>query len=230
MPRSIYFGTTEGDLYAVNAQTGSLRWCINIITTNNSQVFVGTPAAVDGVVYVCVSPSLDDHTGSLYALNASDGAMRWRSKTDCVINSIGFGDSGLPLVSNGVVYSGFYAVREQDGVPLWKVSSALGLEIVFLAVSNRRVYGSTPWYVFALNASNGSMHWRYPPYKFGIGSAQLVSDQLLMVGTQEPVDQQTSALYALNAETGTLRWYFLMGSYTGAAFLNNVVYVGAGDG
>ncbi|HEV2583225.1 MAG TPA: PQQ-binding-like beta-propeller repeat protein [Ktedonobacteraceae bacterium] len=227
VPRSIYFGTSQGELYAVNAQTGSPRWCITLISVNHTSASVGTPAIVDGVVFVCAS--IDGQTnGSLYALNASDGALRWQTRTYCSIG--GLGDAGLPLVNSGVVYSGYYAVREQDGQPLWEVPSALVQESIFLAVSNGVLYGCTYGNVFALNTANGSMLWRYPPYKFNIQGAKVVSPQLIVVGTQEPVNVQTSALYVLNTDTGTLRWYFLMGSYVGATYLNNVVYVGAGDG
>jgi outer membrane protein assembly factor BamB len=51
------------------------------------------------------------------------------------------------------------------------------------------------------------------------------------VGTQGPDDQpETSAVYAINTDNGTLRWYHLMGdAYAGAVFINNQVFVSSRD-
>jgi len=225
-PRSIYFGGSHGDLYAINAQTGNVRWCIHALP-----VEVGRPAVVDGVVYVCASS--DGETGSLYAFNASDGSLRWRTQTDCWIVDIPFGDYALPLVRNGVVYSGLYAVRAQDGQALWKVHLDLAQEgeFILLAVADGVVYGCTEGGVYAINAQDGSIRWRYPSHASLLaGGPLVVSNKLLIVGTQGSVDQpETSALYAINTDTGSLRWYYLMGAYQGATFINQVVYVSSRD-
>ncbi len=246
-PRSIYFGAVGGNLYAVNAQTGNLRWCIrlsnpgaqiNPCTTPRCPppipLILGTPAVVDGVVYVCASGG--GETGYTYAFNASDGSLRWRTQSDCWSVSIPFGDYAIPLVSNGVVYSGLYALRAQDGQALWKethINLAQDGELILLAVANGVVYACTEAAVYALNAADGSIRWRYPPHTYMTVGGPLVvsvSNQTLIVGTQGSVDQpQTSAVYAVNTENGTLRWYHLMGDYVGATFLNNVAYVSSGD-
>jgi len=249
-PRSIYFGGSRGNLYAVNAQTGNLRWCIHLDNPQRqttptcppgghcpalpSIFIIGTPAVVDGVVYVCASGG--GETGYTYAFNASDGTLRWRTQSDCWSVSIPFGDSAIPLVNNGVVYSGLYALRAQDGQALWKethINLAQDGELILLAVANGVVYACTEAAVYALNAADGSIRWRYPPHTYmTVGGPLVVStfNQTLIVGTQGSVDQpQTSAVYAINTENGTLRWYHLMGDYVGATFLNNVAYVSSGD-
>jgi outer membrane protein assembly factor BamB len=82
-----------------------------------------------------------------------------------------------------------------------------------------------------VNARDGSIRWHYPPRSnMAISGPLVVSNQMLFVGTQGSVDQpETSALYALNVQNGSLRWYYLMGDYTGAALVNNVVYVSSRD-
>jgi len=246
-PRSVYFGAVGGNLYAVNAQTGNLRWCIRLsnpgaqthpCTTPHCPppipLITGTPAVVDGVVYVCASGG--GETGYTYAFNAADGSLRWRTQSDCWSVSIPFGDNAIPLVSNGVVYSGLSALRAQDGQVLWKethINLAQDGELILLAVADGVVYGCTEAAVYALNAADGSILWRYPPHTYmSVGGplAVSVSNQTLIVGTQGSVDQpETSAVYAINTENGTLRWYRLMGDYVGAVFINNQVYVSARD-
>lgn len=75
-PRSritLYFGSADGHLYALNASTGKVRWKYPrtarlTIGAVDSQPMV----SVDGAVYF---GSTDGH---LYALNASNGAVRWQ--------------------------------------------------------------------------------------------------------------------------------------------------------
>ncbi len=241
--RSIYFGG-GGNLYALSAQTGRLRWCIHVSITGGARctrpipclpppfVMFGTPTVVDGIVYVCASGG--GETGYLYAFNASDSSLRWRTQTDCWIVAMPFGDNAIPLVNNGVVYSGLYAVRAQDGEVLWKethINLSQEGELILLAVADGVVYGCTEGAVYAINARDGSILWRYPPHAFMTpGGPLAVSNQMLFVGTQGSVDQpETSALYVINTQNGSLRWYKLMGDYVGTAFLNNVAYVSSRD-
>ncbi len=249
-PRSLYFGDTRGDLYAVNAQTGSLRWCIHLDNPQKqtappcpkqfhcppflSFFIVGTPAVVDGVVYVCVSSNV---TGFTYAFNASDGSLRWHTESNCGMNSMAFYDTAVPLVDNGIVYSGLAALRAQDGQILWKESRASIVQegaFMPLAEADGVLYVNTQEAAYALNAADGSVRWRYPSHIWMTVSGPLAvsfSNQTLIIGTTGSVDQpETSAAYAVNIGNGSLRWYHLMGDYKGATFVNNVAYVSSGDG
>ena len=66
----VYFGSNDGNVYAVSARNGRLVWKHATRGTVNS-----SPAVVDGRVFVS---SLD---GYVYALNAADGTQRWRFRT-----------------------------------------------------------------------------------------------------------------------------------------------------
>src|SRR5260221_9804235 len=234
--RSIYFGG-GGNLYALSAQTGRLRWCIHVNITGGARctrpipclpppfVMFGTPTVFDGIVYVVAS--VVGETGYLYAFNASDSSLRWRTQTDCWIVSMPFGDDAIPLVNNGVVYSGLYAVRAQDGEVLWKethINLSQEGELILLAVADGVVYGCTEGAVYAINAQDGSILWRYPPHAFMTpGGPLVVSSTMLFVGTQGSVDQpETSALYDINTQNSSLRWYKLIGESVGTAILNNL--------
>src|SRR5260370_13723049 len=90
--RSIYFGGASGNLYALSAQTGRLRWCIHASVTGGARctrptpclpppfVMFGTPTVVDAIIYICASGG--GETGYLYAFNAGDSSLRWRTQTD----------------------------------------------------------------------------------------------------------------------------------------------------
>ena len=128
----VYVGSVEpdGSLYAINANTGTLRWRY---TTGDD--FISSPAVANGVVYV----GCDDH--NLYALNASTGTLLWN-------HTMGYYVESSPTVANGVVYVGsnegnLWALNASTGALLWRYGTGL----IFLsspAMANGVVYvGST---------------------------------------------------------------------------------------
>src|ERR1700690_1408064 len=67
---SVYFGSADHNLYAVNAADGSLRWKFQTDGPVNS-----SPAVDGGSVY---AGSLD---GNFYAVDAETGKLQWKFKT-----------------------------------------------------------------------------------------------------------------------------------------------------
>jgi PKD repeat protein len=82
---TVYFGSYDHKVYAVNASTGAQVW--NYTT---GETVESSPAVVDGVVYVGAN---DNKT---YALNAATGALIWNYTTGRYVTS-------SPAVSDGVV-------------------------------------------------------------------------------------------------------------------------------
>jgi FOG: WD40-like repeat len=79
----------DGEVVALNADTGKLRWRLKIGPTESS------PLVLNGVVYV------GDWNGRVYALSAASGATRWTFQTgDKVKDAIAY--------SGGRVYFGSY--------------------------------------------------------------------------------------------------------------------------
>lgn len=85
----VYFGD-GGNLYALNARTGTRLWsyALEVFTT-------ASPAVADGVVYV---GSITD--SNVYALDANTGTKLWSYAVG------GYGVESSPTVANGVVYIG----------------------------------------------------------------------------------------------------------------------------
>lgn len=71
---------------AVNATTGALLWN-TIVDTNPSSLITGSPAVAGNTVYIGVSSHEEDQAtcctfrGSVVALNATTGAVKWRRMT-----------------------------------------------------------------------------------------------------------------------------------------------------
>ena len=144
----VYFGSTDGNVYALNASTGVKLWSYNAYWNVAS-----SPAVANGVVYVGCALNL-------CALDASTGALLWSYNIDFVPAS--------PAVANGVVYIGsgndgnVYALNASTGALLW--SFATGYLITSApAVANGVVYISSNLNdIYALNATTGALLWSYP--------------------------------------------------------------------
>jgi polyvinyl alcohol dehydrogenase (cytochrome) len=91
VPRRLYFGDVIAHVYALDALSGAVLWKVKVDDHPNATV-TGTPALHEGVLYVPVS-SLEVTTaadpkyeccrfrGSVVALDAATGAVRWKSYT-----------------------------------------------------------------------------------------------------------------------------------------------------
>ena len=99
------------------------------------------------------------------------------------------------------------------------------------AVGNGVVYqGANNGYVYALNASTGSVIWQYAAVSSGVESSPAVIGGIVYVGYLW--DGHNGYVMALNATTGTLIWRFATNSgiESSPAIVNGTVYVGSYDG
>ena len=134
----VYFGSGDGNVYAVDAESGSLRW-----KYKTGDVVHSSPAVSGGVVYV---GSWDTY---FYALNAANGELLWRFKTgdDAKIHLM-TGIPGSAAVMDGMVYFGsrdanVYALNAKSGELKWKFANGASWVISSPAVAGDRVYFTT---------------------------------------------------------------------------------------
>ncbi len=229
-------------LYAVNASDGTVRWCQQVKPTQEliktwstrpyrrhdppPHLLFGTPRVTNGVVYICAS-SYGQYT---CAFDAGDGTLRWRTPTDAWRVSMPFGDFAVPLVKDGIVYTGTYALNEQDGTVLWRIaidtqwfSPHAFVDDTLYAVSQRGIY--------AIGAPNGEVSWLYESDEYtSISGPLVVAGHLLYVGTKGTIDHlEKSYCCALDTETGTEQWRYPMDCYIGAVIHDESIYVSSGD-
>ena len=208
----LYVGSTDNNVYALDASTGALLWSYNTGPISDS-----SPAVANGVVYV------GTYDFNVYALDASTGALLWSYPTGNVVSS-------SPTVANGVVYVGsddhnVYALKASTGAPLWSYYTGLYRVSCSPAVANRVVYvGSDDNNVYALDASTGAKLWSYTTSSY-VRSSPAVANGVVYIGSDD------NNVYALDASTGTLLWSYTTGSYvrSSPAVVNGVVYVGSWD-
>ena len=103
---AVILGSSDGSVYAIEEEDGTLRWAF----ATGAEVW-SPPTVADGLVYF---GSLD-HT--VYAVDVDSGEEAWRFTT-------GGGVSSRPLVDGGHVYVGsfdqrLYALDAETGAPVW---------------------------------------------------------------------------------------------------------------
>jgi outer membrane protein assembly factor BamB/serine/threonine protein kinase len=203
--------SNEGNMYALNAETGHVDWVKPYGTYYNG----AGPTVANGTVYI----------GSdeiLYALDAETGATRWTATTGGRIGT-------SPTLVNGVIYIGsddgrLNAFDDSNGAKLWTYSAG-GRILSSPAVANGIVYvGSDNGNLYAIKAGSGQFLWATPT-KGKVRSSPAVVNGIVYVGSFD------DNLYAVKAETGAVLWTAPTGDsiYSSPAVADGVVYVGSSD-
>ena len=201
----------DGEVVALDARTGKLRWRHRIGPSETS------PLVADGLVYA------GDWNGYVYALNAKTGREVWRFRTGGQVK-------GALALSGRRLYVGsydhhLYALAARTGRLIWRGSAQerLGGRGTFYstpAAAYGRVYiGSTDGKVYSFGASTGEVRWSQSTGGYVYGSPAVWNKRIL-------VGSYSGRFYSLDAATGDIRWQFeANGPISGSAtVLGEVVY------
>jgi len=196
MDATVYIGSGDGNLYALDAETGEEQWSFEAAGDGvRSSAYV-----VDGLVYVGAE------NANVYALDAETGEEQWVYETvaDPVRSS--------PTVVDGTVYVGgsykkeggtedhnVYALDAETGEEQWQFEAgyyvsaapAVALDTVLIGAGNKKMYG--------LDAETGEQQWVYDT----IGR---VSSAATTVGDWVFFSTEGSHITALDIETGEEQW------------------------
>lgn len=176
---TIYTGTSNNQIIAVNRNDGTLLW-----ETPTENAIWGQPASLNGTIYVS---SIDRN---LYAVNKEDGSIKWTH----TLNGAG---AGSPVISADEkrVYAGSFggeiiALDVEDGSDIWRaqasnVDSAGNAHWIWGApveIGDELIYGDLGGNVYAVNALTGEAIWDSKVEGSIVGDI-LVSGQTILVGS-----------------------------------------------
>lgn len=217
---TLFIGSDDRSLYALDAANGKLRW--KFVTSGP----VRSTAAVDsGTVY------FGSYDGQFYAVSAEKGELRWKFSTggerrfeakglhgstpstqtisdpwDCYQSS--------PVVAEGHVIFGsgdrqVYALETKTGALAWKFATGDVVHASPAFADGRVFVGSWDSRLYALDVKTGRELWHFqagldPKYhnQIGFQSSPAVVDGVVYVGCRD------AKLYALDAATGKEKWRF----------------------
>ncbi len=146
----LYIGNLDRYLYALDAETGAMRW-----RYRTKGAVTSTPLVADGVVY------FGSNDGYLYAIEPGAAKVRWRYPTHDWVNS-------SAVLVDGVIYVGsndrhLYALDAKSGRLLWKFTTQ-GPVVARPVVFHNLVFaagGSGDGAVYAVQRTDGSLFWKY---------------------------------------------------------------------
>ena len=195
----VYFGSGDGNVYALDAASGALKW-----KHPTGDVVHASPALANGTVFV---GSWDSY---FYALDAATGAEKWRFKTGedpNIHNQVGIQSSAV--VADGVVYFGcrdsnLYAVDAQTGQQKWAFSHKGSWVVGSPAVREGKVYFATSdsGLFYALDAKTGTSIFSLDFKHWPLFSSPALAGGMAYVGSHE------GKLMAIDLSGGKTAWTF----------------------
>jgi outer membrane protein assembly factor BamB len=135
---AVYFGSGDGNVYAVDAASGAMKWKVK-----TGDVVHASPAIAGGTLYVGSWDSF------FYAVDAANGEVKWRFKTGEdheIYNQVGIQSSAA--VVDGMVYFGcrdshLYALDAASGEKRWAFDAKGSWVVGSPAVRDGKVYFPT---------------------------------------------------------------------------------------
>ena len=241
---TIYFGGDDGNVYAVDAETGRQVWK----RTTGGPV-PATPSVANGTVYI------GSYDGKFYAINARSGAVKWKFATEGERRFEAKGLHGMqpknqtiadqfdiylssPVVIDNSVYFGsgdgnLYALDANRGDLKWKFKTGDVVHASPAFADDVLFFGSWDSYFYAVDAKTGQEKWRFHGgedslihNQVGFQSSPAVVDGVIYTGCRD------SNLYALDAKTGKEKWRFfneLSWVITSPAVTQNKVFFATSD-
>jgi outer membrane protein assembly factor BamB len=195
-----------------------------------------SPAVYSGIAYI------GSEDKNLYAIDVSTGKELWKFKTGGAVHS-------SPCAFNNVVYFGsfdgyFYAVDAKTGTEKWKFKTGgekwvdssdvwqffLSSPVIKPNEKAGIVYfGSSDSFVYAVDAENGNLKWKFKT-EGPVHSSPALDHGKLFIGSWD------NHLYALDAQSGQALWRFntgekamMHGIQASPSVDNGSVYFGARD-
>ncbi len=208
---SLYVGSYDNNLYAVDADTGDFIWKYPA-----EGGIVSKPAVADGNVY------FGSEDRRLHVVSARTGQTIWTYHTEGPIRS-------SPHVAEGHVFIGsddayLHAINMTSGRLVWRADGSTPIRSTPL-VSHEAIYFGTEGGEFFCLDYRGEIRWRFKA-KRAITSSPVIADNVIYFGSLD------STLYALDAKTGWVIWRYRLGKGTISTpfILEDFVFTGSIDG
>lgn len=190
---SVYFGSSDGNVYALNALTGELKWKFKANGSIHS-----SPVLYKNSLYI------GSWDANLYALDVETGKERWRFETG---RKSGFaGIQSTVAVANDMVYFGardpfFFAINAETGKLVWKYNAASSWIISSAVVVNNVVYVGTSdsYLLLGLDAKTGSELFKFKTNGY-IYSSPAIAGKSAYFG------DFTGNFFALNIDSSGKEW------------------------
>lgn len=205
----VYFGSTDNNLYAVDAKTGQELWRFKTDGAVNSN-----PAIANAVVYFA------SRDGFVYALSIpKHGKQLWRFKMQ---QELPF-DQGFdyylssPNVVDQVLYIGsgdgnLYALKASNGDVLWQYGAGARIRTTPAVVNDSVIFGTLSGVIYSVKKQSGALSWKFETKGASLKFEEVGYDQTSIICSPAVneravyVGGRDGFLYAIDLPTGKEIW------------------------
>lgn len=204
----LYVGDAEGDLFALDAETGCIDWTIEVEAGIRSAVTIGHSGARGArpVAY------FGDQSANVYAVDAEFGKLLWKVKVDDYPRAA---ITGAPQLYGGRLYVPVSSREEsQVGDPTYPCCAFRGSVLALDAATGNQVWKT---YTIAEKAKptqkNGTGTQIVGPSGGAVWNAPTldVKRNTLYVGTgnnfSPPSTTMSDSIVAMDMKTGKIKWF-----------------------
>ncbi|NRF39923.1 PQQ-binding-like beta-propeller repeat protein [Pedobacter foliorum] len=243
---TVYVGSFDGHLYALDVNNGKIKWKF----ATNGEKRMGArglwgmqPSDLymeDQYDLIRSSPVVDmkskvpivyfgSSDGYIYALNAADGELIWKFKTNGIIRA-------SPVLNNGKLYIGswdtyIYALDQKTGKLVWKYKTGEddkvhlmeGIQASAVVYGGKLFVGSRDGFFYCLDAETGELNWKYDGKGSWIVASAAVKNETVYLTTSD-----SYLFIALNILTGKEKYSIKTSGYNFSSPLvnGNNIYFG----
>jgi outer membrane protein assembly factor BamB len=216
----VFFNNRDGWLFCANATNGDFLWkyetrlaevarlavadgrvftmysCLNdtdgtlLWEYENKPVGIGyyrsTPTVDDGRVFLSIGPSL-------HAVDEFNGSLRWKFDTEQGTSDVAVAYDSVFVSSSGCLYS----LNETNGHVNWSFNTTALVENSpsVPSVADGKVLVIAGSHCFCLNATDGSLVWRFSPAPFSRPPSLAIADGMVFLSGSEGIYAQE--IYAI---------------------------------
>jgi len=194
----------HNDLVCLNRADGTLRWRVPLYDEKlagkplpDNPTFnrrTATPLAVGGTIY-CGSAD-----GGLYALDAATGARRWRHESGAPIFS-GIALVGADTLAFGTMDGSVVLLNGRTEQETLRGHTGGGVVTTPVVSGHTVLVGSRDYFLYGLNATDGSVAWKFSYWFSWVESTGVLTDGLFYVGASD-----YRRVSAFDPATGRAAW------------------------
>ncbi|MFV8816129.1 PQQ-binding-like beta-propeller repeat protein [Haliea sp. E17] len=233
---AIYVGSQDGTVYALDRESGCVRWHFRARSEVRTAIVVAPWVAPGDAV----NPLLyfGDFLGNVYALAAKTGELVWSARPDDHPNAT---ITGSPTLFGGKLYVPVSSLEVTSAAdPAYGCCSFRGSVVAYDAASGKQLWKTyTIENPPAAQKENAAGVMQYGPSGAPIWNSPAIDAKRgqLYVGTGEnyssPANGSSDAIIAMDLETGATRWVFQATSgdaWNSACILEDTTNCPAEDG
>lgn len=162
----IYVGFSDGSLVALNANTGTPQWEVQLNKNTRFKDIDASPTFSGDHLYI---NSYDDH---LYCLNKSNGTVLWKIKAGGISSPLIIGDRLVYSTSEGRII----AAHKENGQIYWTYKDVRGIATDLVGYKGLVVFGESQGKLKALDLLSGEVKAGFDPGRGIMTKPTLIED------------------------------------------------------